>query len=72
MDRYFERDYDPMLDVRPEVREDTNGLVEDEGWDRMMRVLKEKEDRKQARKAEKVKKESGRLVKRHRGEEVED
>jgi hypothetical protein len=50
MDRYFDEKYDPVLDVRAETREDENGLIEDDGWDRMLRALKDKEERKRAKK----------------------
>lgn len=49
MDRYFDEKYDPKLDVRAEIREDENGLIEDDGWDRMLAALKEKEERRRAR-----------------------
>lgn len=49
MDRYFAKNYDPMLDVSAAMRENDEGLIEDDGWDRMLRVVKEKEERRQAR-----------------------
>ncbi|UZJ57406.1 hypothetical protein CBS101457_006726 [Exobasidium rhododendri] len=53
MDRYFDRHYDPKLDVSAKVAQDKDGLIEDDGWDRMLQVLKEKDERKLARKEEK-------------------
>jgi len=50
MDRYFDDKYDPMLDVRAETRTDENGLIEDDGWERMLQAVKDKEERKRARK----------------------
>ena len=49
MDRYFAKNYDPMLDVSAAMRENDEGLIEDDGWDRMLQVVKEKEERRQAR-----------------------
>lgn len=54
MDRYFSKGYDPMLDVDAKVRQGASGLIEDDGWDRMLSALKEKEERKRARKDAKV------------------
>lgn len=50
MDRYFDEKYDPMLDIRAESRTDGNGLVEDDGWERLLQAVKDKEARKRARK----------------------
>lgn len=53
MDRYFDEKYDPMLDVKAETRQDENGLIEDDGWERMLQAVKDKEERKRARKENK-------------------
>lgn len=54
MDKYFASTYDPQLDVSSEVRTDELGLVEDDGWSRMLEVMQERRERKEERKAEKA------------------
>lgn len=54
MDKYFASTYDPQLDVSSEVRTDEVGLVEDDGWSRMLEVMQERRERKEERKAEKA------------------
>ncbi|CED83211.1 hypothetical protein [Phaffia rhodozyma] len=53
MDKYFEEDYDPRLDVAPVPKQ---GLV-GEGWERMLDLLKEKEEAKRRAKKEKKRQE---------------
>ena len=60
MDRYFEPDYDPRLDFDEVTVQDATdpktGLISDAGWDRMLDVLREREDAKaQIRREEKAK-----------------
>lgn len=48
MDKYFAKNYDPRLDVRAEIHCSETGLVEDDGWDNMLSVLRQREqDREQ-------------------------
>lgn len=50
MDRYFAEGYDPMLDVSANTRTDERGLVEDDGWERMLGALNERDADRRARK----------------------
>jgi len=52
MDKYFDPAYDPALDLSLEATTDENGLVADGGWDRMLDVVREREDAKRRAKDE--------------------
>jgi len=60
MDKYFKSDYDPALDVDAKVNINQDNLVEDEGWERAMSVIRErkrqKEERRESRKIERERK----------------
>lgn len=47
MDKYFSKDYDPLLDIGTDTIADKEGLVDDEGWERMLGVLHDRALRKE-------------------------
>lgn len=54
MDKYFQPDYDPRLDVSVSDLTSSNGLVADggfDGWDTMLSVVKDRKEEKKAREA---------------------
>lgn len=55
MDKYFSSTYDPRIDISSEVHTDERGLVEDEGWSRMLQVMEERREKKEERRAERAK-----------------
>lgn len=54
MDKYFSSSYDPRLDISLEsVTDSTTGLIASgayEGWDKMLNLVKERKEEKEARK----------------------
>lgn len=81
MDKYFEADYDPRLDVNVDDVTQSNGLIADagfDGWNTMLQVLKERKEEKKEREwreklerkqeRDKVRKERERRRKRKRGQ----
>lgn len=63
MDKYFQSNYDPALDVDTRVHNSQNNMVDDEGWDRAMRVI---EERKRAKKERRDERREGRKNDRKR------
>ncbi|KAK4052771.1 hypothetical protein OIV83_002058 [Microbotryomycetes sp. JL201] len=83
MDKYFEPDYDPRLDVNLDHVTQSNGLIADagfDGWNTMLQVIRERKEEKKEREwreklerkreREKVRKEREHRRKRRRGESV--
>jgi hypothetical protein len=52
MDRYFDRSYNPALDVRSELDVDQHGFVNDDGWDRVLDVVRDKKRQKREKRGD--------------------
>ncbi|KAM0786870.1 hypothetical protein ACM66B_002295 [Microbotryomycetes sp. NB124-2] len=83
MDKYFEADYDPRLDVNLDDVTQSNGIIADagfDGWNSMLQIIRERKEEKKEREwkekterkreREKVRKEREHRRKRRRGESV--
>lgn len=73
MDKYFDAQYDPRLDVQVDDVHLPDGLISDEafgGWTRMLANLEERKERKREDKAQRAEDKLARRAARERGEKV--